>query len=520
MLQKANGVESLQDTSTWYTGHTKCQEMQGAAADVCRTGLREDMQKAQFIGLMVDESIDVAIQKRLVITIKIVKDGQVQVLFGENVEVENGKAVTIVDAIRSFLVRHNVPLAKLIGLGTDGASVMTGRVNGVHTVLQRLNPSLVTVWCCAHKLSLVCHYAAKSISSLERLQATLVSIYKYFKYSATRAAALKKMKRIMKEQVKRFKKPTSVRWLSLHDAVKAVHDSWGCLVMMLEQEAARNEGDTALTLGLLQQVKSYKFIGLIAMLRDVLDEITKCSLKFQEDEINIEAASTMLEATLESVGAMPEDPGKHLRDLNDSLRLKKKFQGIKFTASATQKQQVISVLRSFVENIQSESNKRFPEADMGIVKSLDKILNPKYVPADKAARSDYGKDILDDLLEKFPFIDGQRARSDYRHFKFLLKSHQVAGTKLIDMCSLVIREHNDVFPDFATLAEICMVIPLTSVPCERAFSVQNSIMSTNRSRMLPKHLNNKMLIVSNKRKRDLTDDAVMEFAKTKRLKLK
>ena len=89
------------------------------------------------------------------------------------------------------------------------------------------NPLTVSVWCCAHRLSLVCHWAGQAVEALQKAQEIMVRIFKFFKYSANRLNDLKNLKKILCEHVKRFKKPTAVRWLSLNDAVIAAHDSWG-----------------------------------------------------------------------------------------------------------------------------------------------------------------------------------------------------------------------------------------------------------------------------------------------------
>lgn len=46
--------------------------------------------------------------------------------FLDIVSVSDGKADTIVSAIKAVLLKKNVPTDKLYGIGTDGAPVMTG----------------------------------------------------------------------------------------------------------------------------------------------------------------------------------------------------------------------------------------------------------------------------------------------------------------------------------------------------------------------------------------------------------
>ena len=47
------------------------------------------------------------------------------------VSLSDGKAVIINVAMNSFLTKHNLDPKKMVGLGSDGASVMVGKTGGV-----------------------------------------------------------------------------------------------------------------------------------------------------------------------------------------------------------------------------------------------------------------------------------------------------------------------------------------------------------------------------------------------------
>ena len=452
--------------------------MHEAATQVCKDEAVKRLGESVFVGIMLDESLDIAVQKKLVVVFKLVVNGKPQMHFGGNIEVENGKAETIVNAVLKVLNDHQIPMDKVIGLGTDGASVMVGRLNGVSTSLRRLNPCLVNVWCCVHRLSLVCHWAAQSGAALKTLQDTLVRIFKYFKYSAIRMNNLKRLKHLM-DKVKKLKKPTAVPWLSLHDAVVAAQESWGCLVLQMEHEATSNEGDSALALCLLREVKTYKFISLLCILRDVLEPIAICSKVFQKDDIDIENSSRMLKATLDSIIDLSHNPGQYTVDLNQKLNQDASYQGISFTASDALKSAATANCRRFVVAIQREAEKRFPPEDMSTLKSLNLVLNPKHLPQRRDEIINHGEGDLEALLEAFPQLDAERARRGYRLFKYYLSVSR--HLSLQETCTEIIQQ--DQSPDFVVLANICLVIPLTSVPCERCFSLQNRVVSSARNRM-------------------------------------
>ena len=49
----------------------------------------------------------------------------------------------------------------------------------------------------------------------------------------------------MNQEVKRFKKPTQVRWLSTYEAVEAIYSAWALLILSLDHEATYSSNDGA-----------------------------------------------------------------------------------------------------------------------------------------------------------------------------------------------------------------------------------------------------------------------------------
>ena len=63
----------------------------------------------------------------------------------------------------------NVLFSKLVGLGCDGASNMTGQWNGLIALLKKEQPSVVVVHCFAHGLKLALKDASDSNSLREKV---------------------------------------------------------------------------------------------------------------------------------------------------------------------------------------------------------------------------------------------------------------------------------------------------------------------------------------------------------------
>ena len=78
---------------------------------------------------MIDETTDIAIIKEMMVIYArfINLDAQIQMAFLRIVELANGFAMTIEEALMTFLDKYSIPLSHLVGFRSDGASVMMGK---------------------------------------------------------------------------------------------------------------------------------------------------------------------------------------------------------------------------------------------------------------------------------------------------------------------------------------------------------------------------------------------------------
>ena len=106
---------------------------------------------------MVDESTDISVTKQLVLYGRYVSEsGEPRSTFLRIVDLVDGTAERIEEAIRAYMTDKQLTFSRLMGFGSDGASVMTGRRAGVGTRLYRSNPYLIAIHCVAHRLALAC----------------------------------------------------------------------------------------------------------------------------------------------------------------------------------------------------------------------------------------------------------------------------------------------------------------------------------------------------------------------------
>ncbi|XP_067657737.1 uncharacterized protein C17orf113-like [Haliotis asinina] len=501
-LQKRNGCTSL--SGVVYSHSDSVEEMEHCIVQSTIEQLKERVQNSRFIGLIIDETVNITVEKKLIMFLKIQNNGKTDTVFLGNFSVHSGTAECITEKVKEVLSEWNISLEQLVGLGSDGASVMTGRRAGVGVRLQPESPFLVHVHCVAHRVALASADAAKVSKYVAEYRKTLNEIYKLYEYSATRYNRLRELSEILEESdFASVIQPTSVRWLSVGRAVKSTRETWPALVMEIEEEAS--ERKNAVASSIVKKIKTYTFIGMTYVLSDTLHFMDKLVCLFQKDTLNLGLVKPIVRSTIESLQELKENPGKHEQYFNENVR-NGEFRGVKLTYADPRSVTAFKKIRDdFIDELCSSLEARFPDDSLSVLSCLDNLLNPDRYPDTANELATYGQDSLQVVLDKFSPVIGQegcdvvsvpvnreRAEGDFPHFRKTVTGMGTVG--LEQTCKLIIRDFSDLYPDFANLAIIALVIPVSSVPAERGFSLQNRLHSSSRNRLCERRLNNLMLL--------------------------
>ena len=157
-----------------YTSERIVQELVGILARQIEDAQLAALSHSLFYGFMIDESTDISVTKQLVLYGRYVTEaGEPCSSFLKIVDLVAGTA----EAIRAYTTDKELAFSKLMGFGSDGASVMTGRLSGVATRLHRSNPYLVAIHCVAHRLALACSQAGQKVSYIQKFKKALTSLY-------------------------------------------------------------------------------------------------------------------------------------------------------------------------------------------------------------------------------------------------------------------------------------------------------------------------------------------------------
>ncbi|XP_073672240.1 zinc finger protein 862-like [Paramisgurnus dabryanus] len=209
------------DQKNNYRSHRIIDEMLEILAMVIEEPLLKDIKSSQAISLEIDETTDVSVNRQLDIHIRYLdKEGRVFNQFLDMVSVYDGKADTIVAAVKDAIQKKELPVDRLYGIGTDGAAVMTGKVNGVAKQLADSFPKLVSVACAAHRLALACKDSSNEVKYMGTFRDHLQDLHLYFHNSANRTAKLKSVASVLGISDLKIKAVKDVRWLSQHLAIQ------------------------------------------------------------------------------------------------------------------------------------------------------------------------------------------------------------------------------------------------------------------------------------------------------------
>ena len=118
---------------------------------------------------------------------------QIEVNYFDLVEPETADANGIVKAIKTSFEQVNIDyLEKLVGFGSDGASVNRGEKDGIKAQLQRENKWLTFGWCVAHRLELALKDSLSGAPFAE-IDELILRLYYLYKKSPKKLRQLKEL---------------------------------------------------------------------------------------------------------------------------------------------------------------------------------------------------------------------------------------------------------------------------------------------------------------------------------------
>ena len=284
-----------------YTSHSIQNEILHLLANKVRSGICEDIRAAGYFSILADETKDSAKQEQMCFVIRYadMAKGAIHEHFISFVEAKSLDANSLSSYIIKLLHDLDLNLSKIVSQGYDGASVMSGRCNGVQAKIREVAPNAVYIHCFAHVLNLVLVDATKSLPIAAEFFALLESLYVFISSSKAHTIFIEKQKTLHpNKQPRELKKLSDTRWACRHDAVNAICNAYDSLILALEEISERDDYSKAVEAkGLLHQIKIFSFVITLITFDKILSLTKHLSDQLQSSTIDLYQASQLVSAT-------------------------------------------------------------------------------------------------------------------------------------------------------------------------------------------------------------------------------
>ncbi|XP_022171793.1 uncharacterized protein LOC111034753, partial [Myzus persicae] len=126
-------------TKTKYVSHRIQNEIISICGDVIRNDIISCINDSYVFSLLADETSDISGKEQLSIGIRYfnMQSFEIREEFLGFTEVQDLSAEGIANALINITNKYGLSLSQLIGLGFDGCSTMSGRINGVQSIIRR-----------------------------------------------------------------------------------------------------------------------------------------------------------------------------------------------------------------------------------------------------------------------------------------------------------------------------------------------------------------------------------------------
>ncbi|KAJ8303281.1 hypothetical protein KUTeg_019677 [Tegillarca granosa] len=391
-LQQENGCKFADD---YFVKPETVTEMETVLGDQIEKDLICDILDCPYIGIMLDETCDITVEKKLVVYIRYIKNGEATVSYLGNKKVTDCTAGCLKVALFEFLeskdVIKNNDYSSLMWLGTDGASVMVGCRNGLGVKMKtEYNNKLVQVHCVAHRLNLAASQVSTGIPYMEDYKRYIQLLYKFYSDSSVRYDKLRELQTLLHGKVKQVPEGTSVRWLSVESAVK--------------------------------------MISITALPIDILTVIGILSLTFQQDIVNLSSIRRNVDATVSTLRTMVQHSDTVEQVLQDqhsdtveqvlqelgAQRADQLYHNIKIQENQNLRERFNCVRRRYLDQLIENMNTRFPNDDLNLLQCFDKLFNPRRFPNTQLNVAAHGFEHLNKLCEFYQdVIDVNRCKGQF-----------------------------------------------------------------------------------------------------------
>lgn len=447
-------------------------------AAVINNKMREEINAAPFVAILLDESTDIANISQLSVILRYVYKSHVYERFLGFFDVSASRGAGQLAAfVINFLKEHNLT-NKLICQSYDGAAVMAGEHSGVQARVREVVPQAIFVHCFAHRLNLILSQVACRIKECKKFFLELTGLVGFFSHSSKRNAEFIKYCSV------KLPKIAPTRWKFNGRLVQVVKDNSNELMQffesIVEDDDVKWDSQTrTLARGFLHLFEDSIFIFLLDLFYSIFPE---CDVLFDI----LQTKSNDITFCISHVDAYKEKLTIERNRFDEfwKILLEKNLNFSETANLRSRRPANISfethykrIYTEIYDNLINELNSRF--------ESLSKIKFIELLNITKF--HEYTKNFPDNLLLNLEtnFKDIFNIPDLKTELVVVFRDAKFRDMKNVQQINIFL-DNNDLsssLPQFSKLCQLVLTIPTTTATPERSFSTLKRIKTVYRNRM-------------------------------------
>ncbi|CAH1962682.1 unnamed protein product [Acanthoscelides obtectus] len=471
--------------------------------------VENEIKECSFFSIQVDDSTDIAHKSQCSIIIRYVNlEGKLVERFLGFHDVSCSRTSEALFNLVTRCLQNFDYKTKLVGQCFDGASVMSGQLNGLQAKIKEQAPQAVFVHCLAHRMNLVLQQSCNSITKCRIFFATISGLPTFFHHSPKRTNVA--------DSIIGRRIPVSVitRWTSNFKVISFINKEWDSLKQVFTEiinDPTSDQASVRQSDGFLNKFHDFEFVLLVVVFNEIfgMTDILFDTLQKKSFDINLCI--------------------KQIKSVQTQLNKKRNEETFKnifeLAASKTSVQTEHRDGRTRVTLSRDQIIERYRVLYFEILDTISLQITTRFVTLmDTSKFKTYSEkfptEALSNLKEFYSntFTDFQRLKNELQ----LIYSDDQDQNMEPRLLKESLFENRSIFKEAYKLLCLILTIPSTSVSTERSFSCLKRIKSYLRSTMSEDRLTNLAKISIEKEllnelivSQPFYDDVINKFANLK-----
>ncbi|XP_052820539.1 zinc finger protein 862-like [Mya arenaria] len=434
-------------------------------SDIERQKTTEMVKGVHFLSFLMDGSTDISGDEQEAVFIRIAEKGVAKERFLAIGSPDSTSSQDLYDFTCEIFTSENIDTDKLVGMGSDGASNMTGKNKGLAALYRHnVNQELVNVHCFAHRLELAFRDVVKTSKLHDKLMTLLIGLhYFYIKQYKNKHGLMESINAL---NIKGTLPPkvTGTRWMSHFDrgitSLTRTFQAYEAHLSSLSHTNPKAEG-------LYKIMVDKSLICYALSMKEIINPLMRLSLRLQKENSTLAESLLAVSSCLKMLQACKGRTNKAVAEVIDIGS----YQGVRLRGNTPNTSYVTSIIDGFTDAI----NSRF---DFG-VEAVRQVCNH----------------FSNTLYKAMATFDTDEAVNQWNWFKNETSSKfEKAKEGLRGATWKKVYDDSSDSKMAMLIVDLLLTLPPTSVSCETCFSQMKLVKTCRRTRLQRKTLNDLLVV--------------------------